>query len=91
MMKMYPNAQMEFVNRILSDLGNVDYVRIEGAVSKEKIKMDDTRPESLKTLVNGGEKLWQENRDRLDSFLSVLSERKTPDSVRLRQQIPART
>lgn len=90
-MKMYPNAQMDFVNRVLSDLGNVDYVRIEGTVSKEKIKMDDTRPESLKTLVSGGEKLWQDNRDRLDAFLSTLSETKTTDSVRLIKRIPART
>lgn len=85
-MKIYPNAQMDLVFHTLSSLPDVDYLRIEGASGKEKIKMDDTRIESMTRLVETGERLYEENRENIDSFVDRLSTREDFSHVRLAER-----
>ena len=87
-MKMYPNAQMDLVGQTLSCLDDVEYVRIGGIVTKEKIRLDDTREESMQTLVSGGRRMFEENRPALEAFASRLARRTGLDAVRLRTDLP---
>ena len=58
-------------------------VRIDGELTKEKIKLDDTRKESMDRLIEGGERIYEANKDRLSAFLDRLASRTVLDSVRL--------
>lgn len=83
-MKIYPNAQMDLVDQILSSLSDVRYTRISGIVTKEKIKLDDTREESMRILSKGGEKLYEDNRKAIEAYLDRLALRSDFSQVKLR-------
>lgn len=83
-MKIYPNAQMDLVDQILSSLSDVRYTRISGIVTKEKIKLDDTREESMRILSKGGEKLYEDNREAIEAYLDRLTLRSDFSQVKLR-------
>lgn len=83
-MKIYPNAQMDLVDQILSSLSDVRYTRISGIVTKEKIKLDDTREESMRILSEGGEKLYEDNRKAIEAYLDRLTLRSDFSQVKLR-------
>ena len=83
LMKTYPNAQMDLIGQTLAKLPDVDYVRIDGELTKEKIKLDDTRKESMDRLIEGGERIYEANKDRISAFLDRLASRTVLDSVRL--------
>lgn len=87
----YPNAQGNLIETTLGAMPDVDYTRIHGKVTDEKIKLDDTRIESLATLKAGAERLAESQRAELEAFAKKLSERKRWDNVKLRsayQQLP---
>ena len=84
MTHIYPNAQADLINSTLTSLPEVDYTRIHGVISEEKIKMDDTRAESMALLKAGADKIYNENSALLSSFIDKLKERKRWDNVRLK-------
>lgn len=86
-MKIYPNAQMDLVDQILSSLDDVRYTRVNSTITKEKIRLDDTREESLKILAEGGRKMYEDNRTGIESFLDRLTGRTDFSHVRVK---PAR-
>ena len=86
-MKMYPNAQMDLVGQTLSSLDDVDYVRIAGQLTKEKIRLDDTRPESMQILIDGAKRLVEENGRVLRDFAGLMASHDTSDAVRLSRNL----
>ena len=70
-MKIYPNAQMELIDDTMKGISDCEYIRIFSELTKEKIKLDDTRPETLALLLSGGNAMA----DRFDIELSDLAER----------------
>lgn len=88
----YPNAQGNLIETTLSAMSDVEYTRIHGKVTDEKIRLDDTRIESLATLKAGAERLAESQRAELEAFAEKLSKRTRWDNVKLRsayQQLPA--
>ena len=83
-MKIYPNAQMDLVDQVLSSLSDVRYTRISGIVTKEKIKLDDTREESMKILAEGGKKMYEDNREAIEAYLDRLALRSDFSQVKLK-------
>lgn len=82
-MKMYPNAQFSLTDMTLSCLDDVQLLRIKGQVTKEKIRLDDTRKESLDALVEGGRTLCGRYDSELSDFARQLSLRTDFSHVRL--------
>ena len=67
----------------LSCLDDVQLLRIKGQVTKEKIRLDDTRKESLDALVKGGRTLCGRYDSELSDFARQLSLRTDFSHVRL--------
>lgn len=80
--KTYSSSQMELVDRTLSGLGDVEYLRINGEVTKGKVELDDTSDESMMKLVEAGGKLFESFRPQLESYCSALAARKDFSHVR---------
>ncbi|MGN0907713.1 MAG: patatin-like phospholipase family protein [Bullifex sp.] len=70
-MKIYPNAQMELIDETLRGISDCEYIRIFSCLTREKIKLDDIRPETLALLVSGGNAMA----DHFDIELTDLAER----------------
>lgn len=70
-MKIYPNAQMELIDETLHGIKDCEYIRIFSELTREKIKLDDTRGETLALLVSGGNAMA----DHFDIELTDLAER----------------
>lgn len=85
-MKMYPSAQMSLVEQSLSCLPDVVYTRISGSVSREKIRLDDTRDESMRILVEGAGKLYEEKKAEIIAYLTRLASRTSLPGVRLERE-----
>lgn len=82
-MRIYPNAQYSLTHMVLSSLEDVSLTRAYSQVTKEKIKLDDTRPGSLKLLLEGGNKMWEDNKEALTAYASLLSQREDFTQVAL--------
>lgn len=83
--RIYPNAQDNLIELALSSLPDVDYTRIHGKVTEEKIKLDDTRTESLSELKAGAEKLAEEQIKELSAYAEKIVKRTVWDNVKLRK------
>ena len=86
-MKIYPNAQMVLIDDILNGLPDCSYVRIFDEISDEKIKLDDTRLETIERLKEGGQKLIEKHQNELNDFAAMLSKRTLFDQVKLSQRL----
>ena len=51
---------------------------------ESRIKLDDTSPSSLDRLEEAGEKLYEEEKERIAAFCRRMAAAETPDSIRLR-------
>lgn len=86
-MKIYPNAQMVLIDDILNGLPDCKYIRIFDEISSEKIKLDDTRVETIQKLKEGGQKLAQKYQEELLDFASSIKKRTNYDHVKLTQRL----
>ena len=86
-MKIYPNSQMVMTDDTLYSLPDCKYIRIFDEISDEKIKLDDTKPETLQKLHEGGLKLVEKFSQELDDFALRLSERSDYDHVKLSSRL----
>ena len=53
-------------------------------MTKEKIKLDDTREESMKILAEGGKKMYEDNREAIEAYLDRLALRSDFSQVKLK-------
>ena len=63
---------------------DAEYTRIWAPVLESRIKLDDTSPSSLDRLEEAGEKLYEEEKERIAAFCRRMAAAETPDSIRLR-------
>lgn len=73
--KIYAYTQMKMVDLTAAAIDGLEYIRIWKEISKEKIKMDDIRPDTLKSLYNGAESTFDETKELLKMVAKALAEK----------------
>ena len=80
----YSSANMEISLMAAENIKGVKVDRIWENVIEKKIKLDDTSPEAIKALMEAGEKIWEQDKDKIFSFLDAVTGDGVHDSVKLK-------
>ncbi len=80
--QIYASGNMAVTEKASSSIADLKYTRLWKKLSDKKIKMDDTSPETLNTLLKGAESLYEEKKDEIGLYLTALSENGVSKSVR---------
>lgn len=80
----YSSANMEISLMAAENIKGVKVDRIWENVIEKKIKLDDTSPEAIKALMEAGEKIWEQDKDKIFSFLDAVTVDGVHDSVKLK-------
>lgn len=75
-MKIYSHTQLALVDEIAESITDMEYIRVDGSFTKEKIKMDDTSHETIALLRNGANTVADQNQEKLEYFANHLIEKK---------------
>jgi len=86
--RIYPNAQADLIDTTMRTLPDVSYLRVYAKISEEKIKLDDTRVETLAFLEAGAENIYTQQEEEIKEFAALLSHRTSFDNVRLKSSVP---
>ncbi len=89
--RIYPNAQADLIDTTMKALPDVSYLRVYAKISEEKIKLDDTRVESLALLEAGAENIYIQQEAEIKEYAKLLANRTSFDNVRLKSDIPLLT
>lgn len=83
--RIYSNAQENLAESMMKNLKDVKYTRIYSEILDRRIALDDTSKESMTTLLDGAEKVYEMQEDEIRSYAMELSEKETSNAVKLRK------
>ena len=77
------------MNVSLSGVESIKGVRVDRIwepVLKKKIKLDDTSPEAISSLMAAAEEIWDKDKEKIFSFLDEVTKEEVHDSLRLKDK-----
>lgn len=80
--KIYAGSQLQAVDAIATDIPDLYYTRIHGALD-DQIRLDSTSPSALATMREKAQQIYRENQEGITSYVSMLTKRTLFDNLTL--------
>ena len=84
--KIFQNAELQLADTVLPSIPGVHYTRIWSPVLERKIKLDETGRDTMNTLIAAAERIYDDNKDAMESWIDMLSSTPVSDAVKLRNE-----
>jgi len=81
--RIYPTANRALIEDAMRSMPDVEYIRVNEPVGKEKISLDDVRNETLDMLERGGIAIAKKYESELKALAKTLSKRPLSDALSL--------
>lgn len=73
--KIASTSQMQLASLVANNISDVDYTRIHYTLKGDSFKLDDTSSYAINTLIDSGEQLYRQEKDKLIAFLKKMKNR----------------
>ncbi len=84
LMRAYSSANMAISLEGVENIENVSVLRVWEDVITKPIKLDDTSPDAIDTLLGGAEAIWNKEKEKIVSFLdTMIDENRIPERLKL--------
>ncbi len=80
--RVYATAQMQSVDQIAASIPELSYTRIHAPLAEE-YKLDETSPAALQTMANGAAEIFDQHKEQIEGYVSMLAKRTNFDQLTL--------
>ncbi len=84
LMRAYSSANMAISLEGVENIEKVSVLRVWEDVISKPIKLDDTTPEAIDTLLSAAESIWEKDKNKIITFLcTMVEENRVPEKLKL--------